>query len=451
MNDPAIGMIVFAIFIFINFILYGFGEALKKVNETEITRRAEDGSAAAKSILKILNKPRKFIRTVHVSTILMCVTIGYYQVQQYVFKVQVILADKFALYLRDAFIDFLTYLAVALYLIMLMVSIGIIIPKRLGAKFSLPWSLVLVSPVKVLMVVLTPFTAFVDFFAGLILRIFGIDPDEASDNVTEEEIVSIVNEGHEQGILEASEAEMINNIIELDEKNACDVMTHRKNLIAIDGDLTLKEAVDFILDENISRFPVYEDNVDNIIGIVHIRDAMEAYNKDNKGEEKLKDIDGLVRKAEFIPETKNINALFKEMQKTKVHMKVVIDEYGQTAGVVTLEDILEEIVGNIFDEYDEEENNIVKEADNTYIIKGCTTLEELEDELSLEFDEEDYDTLNGYLIAKLDRIPEENDKPIINIENNTYEVLNIENKMISTVRLTINEIEDDGEEDSKDE
>jgi putative hemolysin len=132
-------------------------------------------------------------------------------------------------------------------------------------------------------------------------------------------------------------------------------------------------------------------------------------------------------------------------------MKIVIDEYGQTAGVVTLEDILEEIVGNIFDEYDEEENNIVNEAFNTYIIKGCTTLEELEDELSLEFDEEDYDTLNGYLIAKLDRIPEENDKPIINIENNTYEVLEIENKMISTVRLTINEVEVDDEEDGKDE
>lgn len=437
MDDPAKQMIIFFIFILINAILYGFGEAIRQVNYNELERKKEDGSKTAGKVIKIIDNPKKLILTIHVVTISMAVVVGHYQVERYKDVVENFLAEKFALYLTDAFILFLSYLAVGFYLIMLMIAFGVIVPKYLGKKHSMGWSMGLVKIINALMTILTPVTGIINFLAELVLRIIGIDPKDTDDNVTEEEIVSIVNEGHEQGVLMASEAEMINNIIELDEKIAADIMIHRKSIIAIDGDSTLKEAAEFILNEGISRFPVYKDNIDNIIGIMHLRDAMKFYYNSELQNTKINQIDNLIRKADFIPETRNIDRLFKEMQSNKTHMVIVVDEYGQTAGLIAMEDILEEIVGNILDEYDEEENNIVKEEENIYLIKGSTTLEELEDRFGLKFEDEEYDTINGYLIAELDRIPEDDDKPVVDIEGNTFEVLSIKNKMIDSIRMTL--------------
>ncbi|MBE5940577.1 MAG: HlyC/CorC family transporter [Lachnospiraceae bacterium] len=440
MDHPAVGIIILGIFIVINGILYGFSEAIRIVNQSELEKKEEEGSKAAGKVIKLAEKPEKLINTIHIVSSTMMLCVGFFHVLKYEPKLEAFLASKFALYFTDAAIVATSYILVAIYFLLLMIVLGIMLPKRIGRKYNVALSLGLVGIVRMLMIIFTPVTFVFTFFLNLILRIIGIDPKAIEDNVTEEEIVSIVNEGHEQGILMASEAEMINNIIELDEKDASDIMIHRKNIIAIDGDMTLKETVEFILEEKISRFPVYKDNIDNIIGIMHLRDAMQMfYGKENTeyADMKVCDIPEIIRKADFIPETRNVDILFKEMQSNKTHMVIVVDEYGQTAGLVAMEDILEEIVGNILDEYDEEENNIVTEGENVYIVKGATTLEELEDAFGLTFDEEDYDTINGYLISKLDRIPEEDDKPVIEIDGNTYEVLSIENKMISTIRMTL--------------
>ena len=260
-----------------------------------------------------------------------------------------------------------------------------------------------------------------------------------AQQAAEENILSMVNEGHEQGILEEREAEMISNIMELDDKEAGDIKTHRKNIVAVDGNINLQDAVNYMLDANNSRFPVYVDDINNIIGIVHLRDAVECLHKENKGNWAVKDIKYILREAKFIPETRNIDTLFRQMQSEKIHMVIVIDEYGQTAGIVAMEDILEEIVGNILDEYDEEDNNIVRQSENVYLVKGMTTLEQLEDELSIEFEDEGYDTLNGFLISKLDRIPSEEDKPTVVDRGYQYDILAVENKMISLVKITITE------------
>jgi len=260
-----------------------------------------------------------------------------------------------------------------------------------------------------------------------------------NDNVTEEEIVSMVTEGHEQGVIEESELEMITNIFELDDKEAKDIMTHRKNVVCISADMSLDDAAMFILDDSHSRFPVYDDNYDNIIGILYLKDAFVFREKEGRGKEAIKDIDGLLRDAVFIPETRKIQDVFEEMQKKKIHMEVVIDEYGQTAGIVTMEDILEEIVGNIFDEYDEVEHNIVKLSDNVYKILGITPLYELTEELGIEFDDDDYETINGYLIAKIDRIPEDGEKINVDVGKYHYMITEISDKMISTIKLKIDE------------
>lgn len=265
-------------------------------------------------------------------------------------------------------------------------------------------------------------------------RIIGRDLDE---NVTEEDIISVINEGHEHGVLLASEAEMINNIVEFGDKEARDIMTHRKNIVAVDGDMTLDEVAEYILKQNNSRFPVYQGDIDNIVGIVYFRDVMVESSKKQNGDKKISEIDNLVRNAMYIPETKKINVLFTTMQSEKMHMVVVIDEYGQTAGIVAMEDILEEIVGNILDEYDDDEDiDIIKKEDGSFIVKGTTALDEVSDETGIKFDE-DCETLNGYLITKFERILSNDERPEIVINNVKYKILNVENRVISLVHIWI--------------
>ena len=272
-------------------------------------------------------------------------------------------------------------------------------------------------------------------FSSLFKKITG--KVKKDDDVTEEEIMDMVNEGHEQGVLKENEAEMIGNIFEFGEKHASDVMTHRKSIVGIEADTTVEEAFEFIMGENYSRYPVYDGDIDNIIGILHIRDLLKIYSEEKNRKKKLVDMKHQVLfDASYIPETRNISVLFKEMQSDKVHMAVVVDEYGQTAGIVTMEDILEEIVGNILDEYDDEQELISRQPDGTYIMKGQTALEDIEDMFGIKFDCEDIDTINGYLIYKLGKIPDENEKFETECGGYIFQVMSVENKMISLVKVT---------------
>ena len=268
-------------------------------------------------------------------------------------------------------------------------------------------------------------------FSSLFKKITG--KVKKDDDVTEEEIMDMVNEGHEQGVLKENEAEMIGNIFEFGEKHASDVMTHRKSIVGIEADTTVEEAFEFIMGENYSRYPVYDGDIDNIIGILHMRDMLHYTDSKDHLNTSIAKIKGLLRSPHFIPETKNINALFKEMQSDKVHMAVVVDEYGQTAGIVTMEDILEEIVGNIFDEYDDEEVLISRQPDGSYIIDGQTLLEDIEDAFDMHFDCEDIDTINGYLIYKMGKIPQDNEQFECTCDGYSFRVLEVHDRMVTKV------------------
>ena len=255
------------------------------------------------------------------------------------------------------------------------------------------------------------------------------------EDVTGEEIMDMVNEGHEQGVLNENEAEMISNIFEFGEKQAQDVMTHRKSIVAIDSTATVQEAFDCIINESYSRYPVIDGDVDNIIGILHIRDLLKVYVDEENRNKRLCELKHQIMfDAYCIPETRNISLLFKEMQSKKVHIAVVVDEYGQTAGIVTMEDILEEIVGNIQDEYDEEEELISLMEDGSYMIDGQTTLEELEETFNIQFECEDIDTINGYMIYKMGKIPEEKEQFETECGGYLFQVASVDNKMISRVK-----------------
>ena len=256
-----------------------------------------------------------------------------------------------------------------------------------------------------------------------------------NDDVTEEEIISMVREGHEQGTILASEAELIHNVFEFDDKEVKDIMAHRKNIVSLDGNMSFIDAIEFIIDTGKSRFPVYENDVDSIIGVLHIKDAFTFFEKNEVYRSSIKDIDGLIRPVDFIPETVNINDLFKKMQSKKSHLAMVVDEYGQISGLIAMEDILEELVGNIEDEHDEEENYIRKNDDETFIMDGMTEFSDVKEALSLPVDDDAYETLNGFIISLSDKIPEEGDKTVISAYGYRFSVMSVEDKVIKQVMI----------------
>ena len=271
---------------------------------------------------------------------------------------------------------------------------------------------------------------------NLLQKMKNVFSDNEDKEKIAEEIIEKVLEGYEKGVLTRREMKMITNIFEYMDSDAKDIMTHRKNIVALDGEESLEKALTFMLEENKSRFPVYEEDIDNIVGILHIRDAMQSYLDGPARKKPVHDLKDAIRPAGFIPETKAIDKLFQQMQQDKSHMVIVLDEYGQTSGIVTMEDIVEEIVGNIQDEYDEEEELISRMDDGSYMIDGQTTLEELEELFNIHFECEDIDTINGYMIYKLGKIPEEQEQFQMECGGYLFDVAEVADKMIRKVRVT---------------
>ena len=262
---------------------------------------------------------------------------------------------------------------------------------------------------------------------------------KVNEEKVEEDILSMVEEGHEQGVIEENEAEMISNIFEFSDKNARDIMTSRQKIIALEETVDVEEALNFALENSFSRYPVYEEDIDNIIGVIHLKDLIAAYLKDPK-----QNIKEILEEPIFIHPTFNISKLLQKMQNEKIHMAIVLDEYGQTEGLVAMEDIIEEIVGNIFDEHDDEEvENIKSISRDAYLMNGEAFLNDIADELSIEFPDEDFETLNGFLLYKLERIPEENEKIEIIYQGYKFVPVKISDKMIRLVRVEKTNEEDD--------
>ena len=250
-----------------------------------------------------------------------------------------------------------------------------------------------------------------------------------------EEFMEIVNESHELGVINTNEADMIQNIVEIRNKDAKDVMVHRKNVVALDGKMTLEETIDFINNNSFSRYPVYLDDIDDIIGSVHIKQLLKYVSDSKNLKKRIQDIDGLIREIGFIPETNAIYSVFNKMKIKKNHIAIVVDEYGQTSGIITMEDILEEIVGNIIDENDDEESGIVEITEDEYRIEGVTNIEEVEEILGIKIDG-DFETLNGFLTYMNGKIPAENSTFLVKAYGYKFQVIDVQNKVIQDVKVT---------------
>ena len=327
----------------------------------------------------------------------------------------------------------LTPVLVTLLMLYIIMTFGISIPRKAAARYPEQWLSFGIIPVYYIVRIVAPFAMLISATANGILRIFGLHVSGDKFDVTEEDILSMVNEGHEQGILHANEAEMINNIFEYGDKEAKDIMINRNNMIGIECTMTLQEAAAFIVDAHNSRFPVYDGTIDHIVGILHLKDVMRMQMNEKMKNKPIGKIKGLLREPRFITDKRKIDDLFRVMQTEKIQMVIVIDEYGQTAGLVALEDILEEIVGNIEDEYDEEASYISESGADSYVIQGKMPLEELGEQLGLNFEEEPFDTVNGFVISRLEHIPEEGEDFEFEYEGYTFRILEVKDRMIHTV------------------
>lgn len=260
-------------------------------------------------------------------------------------------------------------------------------------------------------------------------------PKEEDGDKYENEIKSIVSEGTDTGELEETEAKMIERVFELDDKEAHDIMTHREEMNTIEDTVLLSECIDIILDGSNSRYPVYHETIDDIIGIVLLKDVVKTGRDKSLLDKPICEIEGLIKSADFVPETRKIDELFAMMQAKKTHIVIVVDEYGQTSGLVTLEDILEELVGDILDEYDDDEADIRKIGGEAYIVKGLTPLSDIEEKIGIEFDKDEVETLNGFLTSVLGHVPKSGEIFETDYGGYNFHVVSISNHVIQLVRI----------------
>ena len=419
-DGPLLWGLIFVLLLYFNFVLSGFMGAVD--NLPDIPPDDEEGSRMAPSglVQAISEDPTELIYTRRFWQLVLMVPL----VRLAHFYAG---ADILRMFLAGAVIFVICFV------------LGTSFPYSLGRHYVERFSAGQKGACRVLMLIAKPFVFLLKLITGILLYPFHIRPGLREDDVTEDEIISMVNEGHEQGVLDEHEAEMIQNIFELDDKEARDIMTHRKNINAIAANTPLTEAIAYMAGQTNSRFPVYDGSINNIIGVLHFRDAMIFHYRKSYDDIPVGKIPNLLRNVIFIPETRDISRLFRSLQAQKLQMAVVVDEYGETAGLVTMEDILEEIVGNILDESDEEQRMIIPQADDSYLMDGMSPLRDVEEVLDISLNAPEYDTLNGYLVSRLDRIPGPDDHSSVEAEGYEFTIREVAGKTIKWVAVTKSE------------
>lgn len=433
-GGPTASILLFLLLIVLDGAIYGFGSAIQNLNLKEEERRAEEEkNKKAARLCRLIHGAEGYVNMVQVIVTFVNLIAGSYFLRNMRARIGVYASRLTGEWLEThGLLTAVSFLLAVLFILYIFLVMGVTVPKRLAVRRPEKWAYALVDFVWILKTLLTPFTALVTVTSGIVLKVLGVRSDDDRADVTEDEIISMVNEGHEQGVIQASEAEMITNIFEFGDKEATDIMTNRRDIVAIDGQMPFGEAVEFMLSKNNSRYPVYHENIDHIVGILHLKDALRRQAQIDHARP-LEEIPDLLRKVRFIPETRKIDALFKTMQSMKLQMVIVVDEYGQTSGLIAMEDILEEIVGNILDEYDDEEVWIKQKSQDEYVIEGKTRLEDLEERFGVSFEEETFETINGFLISRLEHIPQPDEQFDTTVDGYNFKILSVENKMITQV------------------
>ncbi|MDP2814466.1 MAG: hemolysin family protein [Erysipelotrichaceae bacterium] len=407
--------------------------ALISLNDNKIKVMAEDGHKKARQLLKLLGEPSRFLATIQIGITLAGFLASAFAADTFA-EPLVALIKQTNVQLSDSFLRIVTVFMITLVLSYFTLVFGELVPKRIAMTKAEPVAFAVVPALLVLSTITYPFVKLLTFSTNVIVSMFGIDPHASQGNVTEEEIRMMVDVGEEKGTIQQREKMMINNIFEFNNKEAEDIMTHRMELFSLPVSASLDDIVEMIHQEKFTRIPVFEDNIDDIIGILHVKDLIPLINTKSVESFSLKDN---IRKPYFVPTSKKIDELFVDLQLAKTHIAIVIDEYGGTAGIVTIEDLVEEIVGNIFDEYDEELVDFKKLTDDTYEVSGMMNLEELEERFEVGFPTDEYETLSGFMISLIGKIPESDDVSEVIFRNLHFKIAQVTEKRIEKVILTV--------------
>jgi putative hemolysin len=441
MNSDSGSIIYQVLLIFILILVNAFFAASEiaviSLNRNRVHHLASEGNNKAKLLTRLLEEPSRFLATIQVG-----ITLAGFLASA---SAAVSISAHLSRFLKSTNIPFLvqsseglSLIIVTLLLSYITLVLGELLPKRLALQNSEKVAMSVVGPIIFISKITMPFVKILTLSTALFARMFHASTSRIEEKITEEEIRLMIDVGEENGVLNETEREMIDGIFEFDNTLAKRVMTPRTNVFALDINTPIEDFIKYILEEQYSRVPVFENESDNIIGILYMKDLFTEILK--KGVENIS-IRDFLRPPYFVPETKNIDILFRELQKSKNHMAILIDEYGSFSGIVTIEDLIEEVMGNIFDEHDEDfENNefIEKLDNNTFLVNGLVGIDEINENLDLKLSERDVDTIGGFVIDLLGSIPKEDEEPIVEYENIVFKVEKVSERRIELLKIYIN-------------
>ncbi len=429
-------LIVLTILILINAYFAASEIAFISLNDAKIEKQAKEGNKKAKQIEKMLKTPSKFLATIQIGITLAGFLSSAFASETF--------ADKIAPYLYNMIpaISLGVWKSISIIFITIILSFftlvfGELVPKRLAMKHYEKISFATIGVIRTISIITAPFVKLLTSVTNGISKIFGVGENE-EETVTEEEIKMMVDQGEERGTIKEDEKELINNVFEFNDITVSEIMRHRKDIFAVDINISTEELLEELSKEEYrySRIPVYDETIDEIKGVLYVKDILKNINK------KTFKVKNVIKDAYFISQNRLINEVFKELQKNKKQLAIILDEYGGTAGIVTMEDILEELVGDIYDEYDKEESEYEKIDENTYILSGSMPIFDVNKLLEADIPEGEFDTISGFLQDKLGRIPEDKEKPIIETEKVTYKIEKSEDKRIIKIKACKNNIEE---------
>ena len=436
MDDP--GSIIFKLILLFALIIVNAFFAMSEIaiislNDNMIDKMAEEGNKKARQVKRLTENPSNFLSTIQIGVTLAG------------FLTSASAATNFAALLTNWFVGLGTGIpatvvsSVSVVLITIVISffslvLGELAPKRMAMQKSEKIAFAVVGVLLVFKKIFSPFVKVLSGATNLVVRLFGFDPNANEESVTEEEIRMLVDVGREKGVIEDQQQEMIDNIFDFNDIDVSDIMTHRTDMVAAEDTDSLKDVVKLSIDEGYSRIPIFHEDPDNIIGIIYIKDLLKYITTSLPKDKTPKDV---MRKAYYVPFSKNCGELFNEMGEKRVQMAVVVDEYGGTAGIVTMEDLLEAIVGNIQDEYDDEDEEIVAVNDRLFTVDGTTNIEEVNELVGDVIPEGDYETIGGFMISRLGYLPKNGGMDVVEYENLKLTILNVEDRRIGKVRVEV--------------
>ncbi len=437
-----IELLLIFILIFVNAFFSASEMAIVSINKNKISLLASEGNQKAILISKLIGEPSRFLATIQVGVTLAG------------FLTSAFAATSISKYLSAALeriniygSESVSVIVITILMSYLTLVFGELFPKRLALNNSEKIAMLTVTPVLFFSKVTKPFVKFLTFSTNLLLRIFGITSENLEEKVSEEEIRMLINVGEETGVIKETEKDMIEGIFQFDDTLAKEIMTPRTNVFAIDIETPSDEILDQVLSEQYSRIPVYEEDIDNIIGVLYMKDLFVNLRKTQDAKTGLGSIKEMLRPAYFVPETKNIDTLFRELQSTKNHMAMLIDEYGGFAGIVTIEDLIEEIMGNIFDEYDDSDEDIKVIDQHTYEVSGLVSINDINEALQIELPSDNYDTIGGFVMNLLGSIPSEEENPVLEYEGMKFKIEKVSEKRVEVLKIRLTEApEEEGEE-----